>query len=251
MADDTTNTTGTNIGWGEDTSTHFLELGDVYVPIRSEQIATLLGLIPAGSHDTFAAAELGAGGGKLARAVLDAFPRCAYFALDGSDVMRRRLRDQLAPYGERATVDAFTLQESAWRAALPRPLHVVLSSLVVHHLTGDEKRALYADLAGRIEPGGALLIADVIEPPNARAASVFARQWDDAARRQSQDLTGKLDAFSRFQADGWNFYGTGEDDPIDHPSRLFDQLQWLRAAGFRDVDCFWMHAGHAIYGGYR
>src|SRR5690242_21049447 len=44
MADDTTNTTGTNIGWGEDTSTHFLELGDVYVPMRSEQIATLLGL---------------------------------------------------------------------------------------------------------------------------------------------------------------------------------------------------------------
>lgn len=248
---DETNATGGEIGWSEEGSRHFLELGDVYVPLRSEQIATLLGLIPAGANEAFTAAELGAGGGKLARAVLDAFPRCAYRALDGSDVMRRRLRDQLAPYGERATVDAFTLQEPAWRAVLPQPLRVVLSSLVVHHLTGDEKRALYADLAGRIEPGGAILIADVIEPSNQRAAAVFARQWDDAARRQSRERTGNLAAFERFQADGWNFYATGEDDPIDHPSRLFDQLQWLREAGFRDVDCFWMHAGHAIYGGYR
>ena len=30
-----------------------------------------------------------------------------------------------------------------------------------------------------------------------------------------------------------------------------DQLDWLREAGLSTVDCFWMQAGHAIYGGYR
>ena len=29
------------------------------------------------------------------------------------------------------------------------------------------------------------------------------------------------------------------------------QLRWLEEAGFSSVDCFWMRAGHAVYGGYR
>jgi hypothetical protein len=37
---------------------------------------------------------------------------------------------------------------------------------------------------------------------------------------------------------------------LDQPSRLADQLIWLREGGFRTVDCFWMQAGHAIFGGF-
>jgi hypothetical protein len=39
-------------------------------------------------------------------------------------------------------------------------------------------------------------------------------------------------------------------DPLDRPSGLFEQLRWLAEAGFTGVDCFWMSAGHAVYGGY-
>jgi hypothetical protein len=35
------------------------------------------------------------------------------------------------------------------------------------------------------------------------------------------------------------------------PSPLSEQLVWLREAGFASVDCFWLRAGHAVYGGYR
>ena len=35
------------------------------------------------------------------------------------------------------------------------------------------------------------------------------------------------------------------------PSPLFDQLAWLSEAGFEPVDCFWLLAGHAVYGGYK
>lgn len=38
-------------------------------------------------------------------------------------------------------------------------------------------------------------------------------------------------------------------DPFDKPSPLYDQLAWLKAAGFAAVDVFWLGAGHAIYGG--
>ena len=237
--------------WSEDASRKFIDLADVYVPMRDEQIRTLLALIPAQPDEAFTAVELGAGAGVLARAVLRAFPRCHYLALDGSEVMREQLRHSLAADGERVEVREFELGDETWRAALPDSLRCVLSSLVVHHLDGGQKRQLYADLARRIEPGGALLLADIVEPTVPRVAALFARQWDDAARAQSLAVVGDISAFEQFRADAWNFYTPEGADPMDKPSPLFDQLLWLREAGFRHVDCFWMYAGHAIYGGYR
>ncbi len=47
----------------------------------------------------------------------------------------------------------------------------------------------------------------------------------------------------------WNYYRF--PDPSDRPSPLIDQLVWLKEAGFEVVDCFWVQAGHAIFGGYK
>lgn len=250
-SDNSDNSNNTQQHWSETDSARFLTLDDVAVPMRERQIATLCALIPAEADETFTVVELGAGGGLLARAVLDAFPHCHYHALDGSEVMRDRLRETLAPYGDRVTIGAFELAETAWREALPTPLRCVLSSLVVHHLTGGGKQQLFADVAERLEPGGALLLSDLVAPASDRVRRLFASQWDASARAQSQALVGGLSLYQQFHDAEWNYYELTEEDPIDHPSPLADQLQWLRAAGFSVADCFWMLAGHAIYGGYR
>jgi SAM-dependent methyltransferase len=237
-------------GWTEADSRAFIDDGAIFVPSRDEQIATLVGLIPAAADEPFTVVELGAGAGGLARAVLEAFPRCRYVALDGSGTMRERLTATLGRHRERLEVAAFDLAAARWRRALPSPLRCVLASLVVHHLPGAGKRRLFGDLARRLEPGGALLLADIVEPTGPAAREAFARQWDDAARRQSLALTGGLQAFERFERDGWNFY-RGTPDAHDQPSRLDEQLRWLREAGFATVDCFWMRAGHAVFGGWH
>ncbi len=138
---------------------------------------------------------------------------------------------------------------TGWTEADSRTF-LVLASLVVHHLPAAGKRRLFADLARRLEPGGALLLGDIVQPVGPAAREAFALQWDDAARTQSLALAGGLDAFARFQRDGWNFY-RGTPDPYDQPSRLDEQLVWLRQAGFAAADAFWMRAGHAVFGGFR
>lgn len=237
--------------WSEADSRAFLDAGDVFVPDRDEQVRTLCALVPAARDEAFTAAELGAGGGVLARAVLETFPRCRYLALDRSPAMREHLAAALARHRARVEVRAFELGEPAWREALPSPLRCVLASLVVHHLDGAGKRELFADLARRLAPGGAFLLADLIEPLTPAARTVFAQQWDEAARAQSLARTGGLEAYRRFDREHWNFYRDPKPDPLDRPSRLVDQLDWLREAGLTRVDCFWMRAGHAIFGGYK
>ncbi len=237
--------------WSEADSRAFLDAGDVFVPDREEQVRTLCALIPASRDEAFAAVELGAGGGVLARAVLEAFPRCRYLALDRSPAMREHLGAALARYRGRVEVRGFELADRAWREALPSPLRCVLASLVVHHLDDVAKRALFTDLAHRLEPGGALLLADLVDPLTPTARTIFAQQWDDAARAQSLAHTGGLEAYRRFDREHWNFYRDPRPDPSDRPARLIDQLDWLRAAGLARVDCFWLRAGHGILGGYR
>lgn len=237
-------------GWTEANSSAFVDLADIFVPAREEQLATICDLIPAGPDEAFTVVELGAGNGALAAAVLQAFPRCSYHALDRSEVMRARLHEVLAAYSGRAHVGDFDLTEQHWRTTLPTPLRAILSSLVVHHLPGDEKRKLFADLAPKLDPGGALILADLVAPPSDRVRNLFARQWDAAVRSRSLARTGELKAWQRFRDDGWNYYADDDPDPMDQPSPLLDQLLWMRAAGFTTVGCFWMSAGHAIYGGY-
>src|SRR5260370_16386843 len=94
-------------GWTEEASDTFLQIATVAVPSRQEQIATLCGLIPASADEAFTVVELAAGGGTLATAVLEAFPRCQYVALDGSPGMPEPLPQRLAPFPGRVAVPHF------------------------------------------------------------------------------------------------------------------------------------------------
>ena len=96
-------------GWTEGDSRLFLENGVQYIPSRRAMVEALRDLIPADGGRPRHVVELGAGGGTLAKAVLDRFPACSYTALDGSDTMLERLREVLGGYGDRAAVRRFML----------------------------------------------------------------------------------------------------------------------------------------------
>lgn len=237
-------------GWTEGNSEAFAALARIAVPARDEQIAILTDLVPARRDEGFTAVEVGAGQGALARAILSAFPRCRYVALDRSEHMLAALRRGLRAYGSRVMVRGFDLAAADWRRELPRPLRCVLASLVVHHLTDAQKRWLFKEVAARLDPGGACLLADLVAPANAAVQHLFAAQWNADARAQSLGIARGAGMLRRFRRAGWNHYATSAPDPDDRPARLLHQLQWLDDAGFDRVDCFWMRAGHAIFGGY-
>jgi SAM-dependent methyltransferase len=172
--------------------------------------------------------------------------------LDGSETMLRATEATLAPYSGRFELRAFRLEEPGWVGALPDGLRCVVSSLVIHHLHGPEKAALFRALYGKLAPGGALLVADVMEPTSAWEGRHMANAWNAEVEYQSIEFGGDRRAFDQFVADRWNLYEFPlEEDDIDHPSTLPEQLAWLSEAGFVGVDAFWIRAGHALFGGYK
>jgi tRNA (cmo5U34)-methyltransferase len=236
------------MAWTEADSKLYRELATVAVPARDEQLATLLTLLPFGQDVAFRAVELGCGEGFLSEALLECFPSASIVALDGSAEMRAQATERSRRFGSRVSVAAFDLAASDWLSRL-QGFDCLLSSLCLHHLPGREKRRLFAAIAPQLSPRGALLVADLIEPQRPEARDVFAATWDHIAQAQALATHGSTRPFEKFVQERWNHYRF--PDPVDQPSPLFDQLMWLREAGFAVVDCFWLQAGHAIYGGYK
>lgn len=235
-------------GWGEDESEAFAEFDRAMVPGREEIERTLLELLPAGRDEPFVGVEIGTGTGWLSAAVLREFSEARMIGLDGSPEMLRKTRESLAPYGERAELLPFRLEEPSWTEEVP-PVRVCLSSLVLHHLDGPGKRELFARLFARLEPGGALLFADLMEPRTERARRHSAAAWGEEVRRRSLEIHGDARAHEFFEHERWNIYD--HPDPMDRPSTIPGQLRWMEEAGFEGVDVFWARAGHALLGGYR
>jgi trans-aconitate methyltransferase len=235
--------------WTEESSALYRQLAMIAVPNRAEQIATLLMLIPFGVDDTFRVVELASGEGLLSCAILSAFPKSTLTALDGSETMRQTTSQRLSTFRDRVLVDEFDMRSPDWHSHLDNA-NVVVSSLCVHHLDGSEKQILFKIVRERMADRGGFLMADLVQAQRPEANALFGATWDQSAREQSLDQMGSDEVYQRlFVAEKWNYYHY--PDPLDIPSTLFDQLRWLDEAGFNGVDCFWMRAGHAVFGGYK
>ncbi len=239
--------------WSETTSSLFIDLADIFVPASAEQTSTLLQLIPARPDEEFTLVELATGEGLQAEAILEHFSRCHYLALDGSATMRSKQRQRLARFDDRFEARDFELSSQTWRSQLPSQVRCVFSSLCVHHLDGSGKRQLFRDMRKGLESGGALLVADIIQPTSPQIAAFFAQQYDEIVREQSIALRGDLSGYEEFEKQAWNYfrYDYATSDQYDQPSPLYEQLRWLQEVNYNRVDCYWMRAGHAIYGGFK
>lgn len=235
--------------WDERTSSAYRDIAAYAVPERERQIEIALALVRAADGNG-GLLDLGCGEGLLTRALLDAVPSATVHAYDGSESMLARTRAACAGDLHRLETRQIDLAATGWRR-FPQPLRAIASSLAVHHLDDAAKRELFADLYAALAPGGVFVLADVVQPATAVGARVAGDLWDAEVRRRALARDGTLHGYEAFQAADWNHFRHTELDPIDKPARLVDQLDWLRAAGFADLDLHWMTAGQMLLSAWR
>ena len=233
--------------WSEEDSSTFRAIAPVAVPRRDEMHAVIVAAAPFAADRAIKIIDLGAGEGLLAEALLTRFPAATLTALDGSDAMRREAGRRLQPFGDRARVAPFDLAALDWWDRM-FGVDLVVASLSLHHVNDAKKQYLYKAAADRMTPHGALLVADLVEPQHPASRAVAADRWDAAASAQADDLASPQ-LLQRFHDERWNHFRF--PDPADQPAALLHHLIWLRHAGFAAVDCLWLDAGHAVFGGFK
>nr|WSZ97684.1 class I SAM-dependent methyltransferase [Streptomyces sp. NBC_00857] len=229
--------------WRPSDTELFATYGDAFVPRRREQISTVCDLLTGLPNPH--ALDLCCGEGRLAEEYLRRRPEGRVTLLDGSPEMLDLAAERLAPFGDRYTRVRADIEDREWREGAT--YGGIMTSLAVHHVDGPGKRDLYHDLHTMLAPGGVFVMADLVEPTGATARALAADHWEQAVRRASREQFGGDEAAVAFETAGWNYYRLPGPDPYDKPSSLPDHLDWLREAGFIEVDVAWMYAGHAVF----
>jgi tRNA (cmo5U34)-methyltransferase len=158
--------------------------------------------------------DLGCGDGRLSALVLE--HRASVDEVVGIDISAPMLdlaRQRFAG-DERVHVRTGDLRDSI--ASLGE-FDVVVSGFAIHHLAHPRKRALFAEIAVKLTPGGSFANLEVVASATPERHAEF------------------LAAIGRTA-----------DDAEDQLASVDEQLAWMRGAGLTNVDCLWRWRGFAL-----
>jgi len=177
--------------------------------------------------------DIGAGTGLLTALIAGARPDAELTLLDASPAMLEHAPDRLGDAWARCTAivgDALT--------ALPDgPFDAVVSALAVHHLDDNAKQRLYGAIFDRLNPGGVFVNAEQVAGPTPELDRRYGERWLEHTAELGATPEDHAEAAVRMS--------------MDLPAPVEVQCEWLRAAGFRNVDCFFKSWRFAVFGGWR
>jgi SAM-dependent methyltransferase len=232
---------------------------EVYLPDREERFTILLDALEVGTgRKDPVVLDLGCGPGSLSVRLLDRLPQATVVAIDADPVTLSLGR---AAYGDRPGLQ-FTdldLSRPGWSARLPGPADAAVSTTALHWLTEPQLRALYAELAQVLRPGGLLLDGDHFGSDPATAPAL-ARLERDLVEREDQRR------FPRGHGEDWEaWWRSVAADPVlagsvaerdrrrveanHHGSEtvlLQTHVDALRAAGFAEIGTLWQRGNNRL-----
>ena len=200
------------------------------IPCFDDFYNSVIDLIPFYSKDASRVLDLGAGTGLLTALILDRFPDAVLTVLDISEKMLQKAKERF----EGKTRVRFHVMDYSI-SPLPGEFDLVVSAMSIHHLFDSEKRALFQKIFDVLTPGGGFVHAELVKGATDYSEDLCRKMWLD--HLEKADLT--QDQLSVIL----------ERMSYDKTAALEAQLNWLRDAGFEDVDCFYRYYNFAVYAG--
>jgi len=191
------------------------------VPRYREMIWALLTYLPK-QLEVSRILELGCGTGNLSSVLAQRFPQAEITMVDISSEMLENCRQRLGQ-DSRFTFRVADLNNLDFDAA---SFDLVTSSIAIHHINSAAKAALFQRVHSWLREDGVFAYSDQFAGATTELYQTHLEFW------RSEAL--KLGATD----DDWNVWMQHQDD-ADFHDPLIDQIDWLRAAGFQNVDCPW------------
>jgi|1185.fasta_scaffold70098_1 SAM-dependent methyltransferase len=218
------------------------------IPYANDQLEVMLRLLGSSNRPIERFLDLGSGSGLLAIAILTRHPGARATLVDNSEPMMDAARDLL---GEDITLPAFVLADlgdPGWTDAVAAdgPYDAIVSGFAIHHLDNDRKRALIAEVLPLLAPGAMFINVEHVASASPWIESIWdVAMIDSLAEYNERQRTGRTRGMVAHE------YAGRPDRVANQLAPVETQLQWLRDAGFTDVDCFFKYFELAVLGGRR
>lgn len=178
------------------------------------------------------ALDLGAGTGLYASMVQAAFPNIEFTLVDLADKMLEQAEARFSSIGKSPRI----LLGDYLATDLGNAYDLVISGLSIHHLSDTDKQHLYQRIYDILSPGGMFVNADQVLGKTPNIDKLYRQHWLNSVSVAVSNEELKA-AKKRMEC--------------DRMAKLDDQLNWLEAAGFQDVDCWYKNYSFAVFGGHK
>lgn len=176
--------------------------------------------------------DLGAGSGSMTAFVCRRFPEAQIHLMDFSEPMLDLAKERL---GDNPRITYH--QADYTTATLPQCLDAVVSALSIHHLDDGAKRSVFRRIHAALKPGGVFINAEQVAGSTPELDARYKALWLDQVRSAGATEQQIADSLYRQQED--------RCASVEH------QLDWMRDAGFTDVDCWFKDNRFAVLAGTR
>lgn len=235
--------------WKNTTLAHaFLDGVRGGIPLAAEQIDVMLRLIAACGRPVIRIADLGCGGGTLARAILTRYPAAQCTLVDFSEPMLAVARRELAQQQPPAHFVSADLAAPDWVRAVEAdaPFDAVVSGFAIHHLADERKRELYAEILPLLALGGIF-----VNMEHVASATPWFGAIADAVLIDSLHAFHVRDGGRKTRAEIADEFVHRPDKAANILAPVDTQCAWLRQCGFVDVDCSFKIFELAVFSGRR
>jgi tRNA (cmo5U34)-methyltransferase len=185
--------------------------------------------------------DLGCGDGIITHELLKADENLSATLVDGSADMLEKAKERLKGFNNVCFISA-SFQEILSRNILQADFDFIVSSLSIHHLTKDEKELLFQKMYSCLNSDGYFLNVDVILAPTESLEQWYMSLWQEWIAEKKA----LLGIESNYGDDTMRRYKENKDNK---PDTLDDQMNALKAVGFKEVDCFYKYGIFTIFGG--
>ena len=162
--------------------------------------------------------DIGAGTGLLSALLLQKFPDAHLTLLDISENMLKVARQRFC-----GQVNIRYIVSDYSRSELTGQYDIICSALSIHHLAQKDKRRLFGRIFSALKRGGLFINADQADGETTYFRKKYMDYWNDFLQN------GPLNKEKHAEI-------IGRRDTLDRNDKLSEQLQWLNACGFSDVD---------------
>jgi len=172
--------------------------------------------------------DLGAGTGLFSAFVKARYPDAKFTLVDISEEMLKAARQR---FGDDPNVQYIVADYSAY--PFTEQYDIILSSLSIHHLAHPDKSTLFQTLYKLLAEGGIFINADQAAGSSPYFDNRYKEQWEDAVYRSGLDVQAIQASIERRKQ--------------DLNASVDDQLRWLRAAGFAEVNVVYSYNEFTVF----
>ncbi len=176
--------------------------------------------------------DLGAGTGLMAELVASNYPNAKIHLIDIAEKMLLEAKQKLKSFNNEFD---FIVSNYSNVDSFSQNYDLIISSLSIHHLTAIEKQRLFKTIYSHLKSGGIFINADQVLGDTEGIEKTYRSKWIEQVKKRGinpEELNAALERMKE-----------------DKLTTLSSQIQWLKDAGFINVNCWFQHYSFVVFSG--